>query len=193
MQKIEKYARDNNIPVLLDDTAVLLYDVLTREQPKSVLEIGTAIGYSGSLILQSCDANLTTIEVDVNSRNIAITHFAEFGYSNRVNSLLGDAYEHILQLHASCSKFDFIFLDGPKGQYFKYLPYLIDMLNVGGVLFADNVLFKGKVLQAGFVPHKHRTIVVNMRKYLEEISTNPRYQSHIYNIGDGVAITKLLK
>ncbi len=189
MQGIEKYARERFIPVLLEDTATLLQDVLKKYQPKSILEIGTAIGYSGSLILTTCpDAHLTTLELDETSYKIAENHFHEFGLQDRVTQHLGNALDIIMDLSES-KQYDFIFLDGPKGQYVKYLPYLKKMLKNGGVLFADNVLFKHMVDGPEFVPHKKRTIVVNLRKYLASITEDEELDSVIYDIGDGVAIS----
>jgi caffeoyl-CoA O-methyltransferase len=84
-------------------------------------------------------------------------------------------------------------LDGPKGQYIRYLPVLTNLLNVGGVIFADNVLYKGMVESTEFIPHKKRTIVVNLRKYLNEVTNSDRFDTIVHKIGDGVAISKLIK
>lgn len=192
LKQIESYARINFIPVLLPDTATLLYKTLGENQPIRILEIGTAIGYSGTIILNTCpDANLTTIEVDENSYLVAEKHFEQFNLTNRVTQHLGDALTVLEQLANNDEKFDFVFLDGPKGQYIKYLPFITTMLNKGGIIFADNVLFRHMVDGPEFVPHKHRTLVVNLRKYLNEVSTL-EWQTEILDIGDGVAISKKL-
>lgn len=194
LEHIERYARDMFIPVLLEDTANFLIHCLKQYNPQSILEIGTAIGYSGTIMLQTCPtATLTTMELEQDSYDIAKQHFQEFGVLDRVHQYLGDAYIVLQQLAQQQKKFDFIFLDGPKGQYIKYLPLLEKLLKKGGILFADNVLFKHMVDGPEFVPHKKRTIVVNLRKYLNEIVTQPTWQSHIYAIGDGVAVSQKIK
>lgn len=194
MASIEEYARENFIPVLLDDTANLLVDYLSNYQPKEILEIGTAIGYSGSIILDTCrQSHLTTMELDESSYQVAESHFNEFGLSGRVTQLLGDAHGILDQLVEQKKKYDFIFLDGPKGQYIKYLCNLEKLLHCGGILFADNVLYRHMVEGIEWVPHKKRTIVVNLRKYLAEVSTSPTWDTHIFDIGDGVAISKKTK
>lgn len=189
MQNILAYARENHIPVLLDDTAKLLFYKINNQNPKNVLEIGTAIGYSGTLILNASNCNLTTIEKDEASFNLAKHHFEKFGLTNRVNQILGDALEELNNLVKLNKKFDFIFLDGPKGQYIKYLPILKQLLNNGGVLFADNVFFKRMIFIEGTIPHRKRTIVVNLRKFLETVKTdNNFYNVEILDVGDGVLI-----
>ena len=189
MQNKLAYARENHIPVLLDDTAKLLYSKINNQNPKNVLEIGTAIGYSGTLILNASNCKLTTIEKDEASFNLAKHHFEKFGLTNRVNQILGDALEELNNLVKLNKKFDFIFLDGPKGQYIKYLPILKQLLNNGGVLFADNVFFKRMIFIEGTIPHRKRTIVVNLRKFLETVKTdNNFYNVEILDVGDGVLI-----
>ena len=189
MQNILAYARENHIPVLLDDTAKLLFSKINNQNPKNVLEIGTAIGYSGTLILNASNCKLTTIEKDEASFNLAKHHFEKFGLTNRVNQILGDALEELNNLVKLNKKFDFIFLDGPKGQYIKYLPILKQLLNNGGVLFADNVFFKRMIFIEGTIPHRKRTIVVNLRKFLETVKTdNNFYTVEILDVGDGVLI-----
>lgn len=190
MASIESYARENFIPVLLEDTANLLVDYLIEYQPKVILEIGTAIGYSGSIILDTLPyAHLTTMELDENSYKVAEGHFSQFGLSGRVTQVLGDAHDVLDDLVAQNKKYDFIFLDGPKGQYIKYLCKLEKLLNCRGILFADNVLYRHMVNGTDWVPHKKRTIVVNLRKYIAEVTTNPTWNTHVYDIGDGVAVS----
>lgn len=189
MKNILAYARENHIPVLLDDTAKLLFSKINNQKPKNVLEIGTAIGYSGTLILNASNCKLTTIEKDEASFNLAKHHFEKFGLTNRVNQILGDALEELNNLVKLNKKFDFIFLDGPKGQYIKYLPILKQLINNSGVLFADNVFFKRMIFIEGTIPHRKRTIVVNLRKFLETVKTdNNFYNVEILDVGDGVLI-----
>lgn len=188
LEKLEKFAREHFIPVLLDDTRDLLIDTVSSLQPSSILEIGTAIGYSGTLMLLSTSATLTTIELSEESIAIAENTFKENGVYDRVTQLHGDAKDVLPTIEG---KFDFIFLDGPKGQYIRYLPYLENLLNQGGVIFADNVLYRGMVESTEFIPHKKRTIVVNLRKYLNEVTNSGKFDTIVHKVGDGVAISKL--
>lgn len=188
LKDIEKFARERCIPVMLDDTKELLFDVAAKCQPRRILEIGTAIGYSGIVMLTaSPNATLNTVELSEQSANIARENFQAFGLADRVNIFVGDARE-IVRL--ASGSYDFIFLDGPKGQYLYFLPYLTDLLEKGGTLVADNVLYKGLVEH---VPednrHKHITVARNMRSFLDEITASNVYDTQLYRAGDGVTVS----
>ncbi len=187
---VKNFARENYIPVLLDPSANILANYVKVNQPSRILEIGTAIGYSGTImLLNSPNSALTTVEIDDKSYERAKVNFAEYKVLDRVEQHLCDAYEYIISHQQE--KFDLIFLDGPKGQYVRYLPYLLDMLSDNGCMIADNVLFKGMVRGEDKVPHKHRTIVMNLRKFISEIESNKLLVSELVDIGDGIMfITK---
>ena len=188
LNDLEKFARANHIPVLLDDSVNFLKEIITKKQPQNILEIGTAIGYSGSIMLMaSKDAVLTTIEKDEQSFNMAKATFKSLNFNNRVTQILGDGYDEILKLNEQNNKFDFIFLDGPKGQYIKYYKVLLQMLSFGGCLLVDNVLFHGLVRSTKDVGHKKRAMVNKLRQFLKEIETRTDLNVTIHEIGDGLA------
>ena len=192
LQELKKFARERYIPVMLDDTKELLFETVANAQPKRILEIGTAIGYSGIVMLSaSKNATLNTIELDEQTANLARSNFEQFGMSSRVNIFVGDAREIVPMLSGS---YDFIFLDGPKGQYEAFFPYLTDLLEVGGTLVCDNVLYKGLVEH---VPdnkrHKHITVARNMRAFLDDVTTNARYSTTLHRIGDGVTVSTKIR
>lgn len=192
LTQLKKFARERYIPVMLDDTKELLFNTVKAKQPKRILEIGTAIGYSGIVMLSASEgATLNTIELDEATAEMARRNFADFGVGNRVNIFVGDAREIVMLLTGS---YDFIFLDGPKGQYGVFFPYLTDLLEVGGTLVCDNVLYKGLVEH---VPdnkrHKHITVARNMRAFLDDITTNERYSTVLHRIGDGVTVSTKIR
>lgn len=185
---LEKFARENHIPVLLDDSAKFLAEFLKQKQYVNILEIGTAVGYSGSIMLSvSKNAKLTTIELNEESFKKAAQTFATLNLTQRVTQLLGDAYEHICILHEQKKQYDLIFLDGPKGQYLKYYPLLLNMLETNGCLLADNVLFKGMVRSNEYPKHKKRAMILKLRQFVNEIETREDLQTKIHEIGDGIA------
>lgn len=191
LEEIERFARERYIPVMLDDTKQLLYDTVKRCKPRRILEIGTAIGYSGIVMLSACDGTLNTVELDEATADIARDNFKQFGVADRVNLFVGDAREIVGYLSGS---YDFIFLDGPKGQYITFLPYLTDLLEVNGTLVCDNVLYKGLVERVPDNPrHKHITVARNMRAFLDEITSSKQYDTTLYRIGDGVTVSKKLR
>jgi len=186
---LKQYANNFHVPIIVDETKQVLRNALANCNPKSVLEIGTAIGYSGLIILSESKAHLTTIEKDHVRHAHAAQAFAEAGVNARVTQVLSDAEAFL----ASCTKqFDFIFLDGPKGQYAKYITHLERCLTVGGTLLADNVLFKGKVQQEP-VLHKHRTIILSLRAFIAHYTMSKHYQTQLLDQGDGILIAKKLK
>ncbi|MGN1066212.1 MAG: O-methyltransferase, partial [Candidatus Fimimonas sp.] len=143
LAELQKFARERYIPVMLDDTKELLFETVKNACPLRILEIGTAIGYSGIVMLSAApNATLNTIELDENVAKMAKENFAKAQMSHRVNLFVGDAREIVTQL---TGEYDLIFMDGPKGQYEVFLPYLTDVLKVGGTLVCDNVLYKGLV------------------------------------------------
>lgn len=189
MEEILKFAKENNVPVVRPKTLELLLKTIRENKPKRILEIGTAIGYSGVNMLLNSDAELVTIEKYDKMYNIAKANFEKMGLSNRVNQIFGDAKEVLSQLLSDNEKFDFVFLDGPKGQYLSYLPLLNEMLESGGIIFADDVLFRGLVQGDAWPEHRIRTIVINLRKYLQEVD-KPPFTSTLIDMEDGVCITK---
>lgn len=190
LDEIEQFARERYIPVMLDDTKELLYNTVKACQPKRILEIGTAIGYSGIVMLSACNATLNTVEMDETTANMARENFELFGLNDRVNLFVGDAREIIGYLSG---EYDFIFLDGPKGQYKAFLPYLTDLLTVNGTLVCDNTLYKGLVEHVPDNPrHKHITVARNMRAFLDEITTSNRFKTVLHRVGDGVTVSTKL-
>lgn len=194
LDEIESSARERMIPVIADEAKEVLINTVKQIKPKRILEIGTAIGYSGSVMLSYCDKDtyLDTIEIDINRFEEAKQNFAEFGLDKNVNCYLGDAME-ILNILTSQNKYDLIFIDGPKSKYPAYLEKVEKSLNKGGIIFCDNVLFRGMVMNGKKPPHKHRTIVTKLREFMEIISQTSRYDTQILEKGDGIAIIKVLQ
>lgn len=191
LDKMLSFARENYIPVMLDDTKKLLQQLTTENQPKKILEIGTAIGYSGIVMLTSSpEAQLNTIEMDEKSAEMARQNFIQAGVYDRVNLFVGDAKEIVTQL---TGKYDFIFLDGPKGQYDCFLPYLIDVLEVRGLLVCDNVLYKGLVEHVPEHRHKHITIARNLNRFLDDLNNDNRLTTRLHRTGDGVTVSRRIK
>lgn len=187
IKEIEAFGRINGYPIIREKGAQVLVKLVSENQPKKILEIGTAIGYSGSLMLLNSQATLVTLELNKESAKIAQENFEKLGLSNRVKVIVGDAKESIQKLD---EKFDFIFLDGPKGQYINYLPTLLQLLNVGGLLVADNVHYHGLVLKEGVPEKKHRTIVNNLRKYLQSVTSDDTLETEVLPFADGIAISR---
>ncbi|MBQ0099333.1 MAG: O-methyltransferase [Firmicutes bacterium] len=188
--RLRKEAREQGNPVLRDKSFELLLKTIREKKPKSILEIGVNVGLSGiAMLLENSEATLSGIEIDEECIKKAKANYREFGVENRAKIFFGDAGEIIPIL---TGKYDFIFLDGPKGHYYEYLPYLLNSLNKGGILFADNVLFRGYVEDETPTPHRQMTIKRSMQNFLYAIENNEGLKTTIYHIEDGVSITEKL-
>lgn len=191
LEQMRRDADENFVPVMKRETETELTRVLTETRPKHILEIGTAIGFSGIIMLAACpDAVLNTIEYDEVRATAAAENFAAAGCAARANIFLGDAKEIIREL---TGMYDFVFMDGPKASYGEFLPYLLDVLNTGGIIFCDNVGYMGLTQRAGTLPkrHKHITIARNMAKFVKEITSRADLETKLdFCVGDGIAVIK---
>lgn len=192
MDKLKRFAEENFIPIVRDETAKILMEECKKNSPQKILEIGTAIGYSGILMLKSCNGHLYTIEKDISRYEIAKENFVKYGMSERVTLMLGDAKEQLEILKSHNYKFDFVFLDGPKGQYIKYLPTIKSLLNKNAILFSDNVLMHGLINHQEEVTHKNRAMVRNMKAFNDEIMNDKDFDSKFYEIDDGFIVSRKL-
>ena len=185
----ECYAKENFVPIIRPNSAKFLYNFVKENNIKSVLEIGTAIGYSGSIIMSAGVSCLTTIDINEVTNKVADNTFKKLGYRDNVEMILEDAKTVLPRLVQEKRRYDMIFLDGAKGQYINYLPNLLKLIDKHGIIFADNVLLGGMVESKEKIPHRKRTMVVNLRKYLE-VTSSGNLQTELVRIEDGVAITR---
>ncbi len=180
-------ALQRGIPVADDETLQFLLTQLIALQPKRILEIGTAVGLSAVAMLYALpNAKLTTIELEEERYLEAKQNFAHFQVSDRVTAHLGDAGEILSMMNG---EFDFVFLDGPKAQYEKYLFDLKRLMRKGAVLFSDDVLLYGWVSGEEETPQKRRSIVEKIRAYLAVITEDEEFSTSVLNVGDGVALS----
>ncbi|MBE7078851.1 MAG: O-methyltransferase [Clostridiales bacterium] len=180
-------ALSRGIPVADDETLQFLLLTLKMSKPQRILEIGTAVGLSAVAMLSVCpSARLTTIELEEERYLEAKKNFADFGVSERVNAYLGDAAEILAMMDG---EYDFVFLDGPKAQYEKYLFDLKRLMKKGAVLFADDVLLYGWVSGEEPTPQKRQSIVDKIRSYLQTVTKDEELHTSVLHIGDGVALS----
>lgn len=187
LQAIRKGAFSRGIPVSSDETLAFLSICAAMAKPRKILEIGTAIGVSGICMLNTCPtAHLTTLEINADFAAEAEKNFAAAHMRERADVIVGDAADILPTLGGG---YDFIFLDGPKVQYVKYLPQLIRLLNTGGTLFSDDVLMYGWVNGERPTPPKRRMLVEHIREYLTAITQSGLLATQIIDVGNGVALS----
>jgi predicted O-methyltransferase YrrM len=186
--EIEKYAHENHVPIIEPEVAQLIKVLLKKNKPKKILEVGTAIGYSALIMAESTseDTIITTIERNEEMISLANENIKKTPFKDRINIILGDAQDILPQLSDT---YDFIFLDGAKGQYLEFFKYCSKYLNPGGIIMSDNVLFKGMVASDELVIRRKKTIVKRLREFLEYINNIEGFVSCVIPIGDGVALT----
>ena len=183
------YAEKNNIPITKEDTMQFIVDYINSNKVKTILEIGTAIAY-GSINMAMCDSvtKIDTVEIDTNNYREALINIAKYNMLNKINARLIDAKWFIEECD---KKYDLIYLDGPKGQYINYLPRLLELLNPNGTIIADNIFFHGMVTGEIVTPASCRSMVNGLRNYVDAVTHDDRLETHIYQMGDGIAVTRL--
>lgn len=183
-------ARLSGQPVLREKTFEILLETAKNVRPKKILEIGTNVGFTGiALLIENPFATLTGIEIDECLAKTAKENYNKFGVEDRAKLFVGNASDIVPAL---TGKYDFIFLDGPKGHYYEYLPYLKSALNAGGVLFADDVAFHGYI--TGDAPKKHNTIKRSIENFLQDLICDENFKTQInFDVEDGFCIAEKIK
>ena len=189
LNEIEKFALETQVPIIRRSMQSLLKFLLKFTKPKSILEVGTAIGFSALLMSEYApgDCHITTIEKYEKRIPIAKENFRKAGREDRITLLEGDATEILRELEGT---YDVIFMDAAKGQYIHCLPDVLRLLAPDGLLVSDNVLQDGDVLESRFaVTRRNRTIHSRMREYLTMLTHTPELTTSVIPIGDGVSLT----
>lgn len=187
LKELEEKALKEYIPIISPEVAQLIRLLAEMTKSEKILEIGSAIGYSSILFAGfSENMKITTIEMDEERAAQAEENILRAGMSGKITLMKGNALEVMDEL---TEQFDLVFVDAAKGQYNNFLPKCLKLLKTGGILVSDNILYRGTVAETGFIPRKHRTIIVNMKEYLKKISEDEKLTTSIIPIGDGVAVS----
>lgn len=189
LNEIESEAKKTNVPIIRTQMQSLIKLLLAMQKPTSILEVGCAIGFSALLMSEYApeDCHITTIEKYEKRIPIARDNFKRAGREDKITLLEGDATEILRELTGT---YDLIFMDAAKGQYIHFLPDLLRLLSVGGILLSDNVLQDGDIIESRFaVTRRNRTIHSRMREYLYELKHHPELETVILPVGDGVTIS----
>ena len=192
IQELEQIALENEVPVIRRGTRDVLRYLLKTKQPKQVLEVGTAIGYS-ALCMKEClpsTSKITTIE-KVEMRLVeARKNLKKYDTNGQIRLLEGDATEVLKALVEKKETYDFIFMDAAKGQYLNFLPDILELLNPGGLLVSDNILHEGDILESRYaVTRRDRTIHGRMREYLQVLTNHEELETICMSIGDGMTLS----
>ncbi len=189
LEKIKKRALEEHIPIIMDETLEVIEKYLSRNKPNRILEIGTAVGYSAICFTEFLAENgvIDTIERETDRVKEARENIKMAEVEDKINIYEGDAVEILPTLN---NQYDVVFIDAAKGKYPFFLKEALRMINEDGIIFADNILYKGYVM-SDYNKHKQRTAVRNLREYIKEVSENPNLETEILEVGDGLAISRI--
>ena len=191
LEELEVKAHADGIPIIRRATQSLIKFVLADLKPASILEIGTATGFS-AIFMATYGGNVHIDTIENYKKRIAEAkqNIADAGLEEVINLIEGDAESVIEELAAKRKSYDMIFIDAAKAQYLNYLPVCKNLLRTGGILISDNVLFDGDIVLSRFaVRRRDRTIHERMREYLSTVSTHPALSSAILPMADGVTLS----
>jgi predicted O-methyltransferase YrrM len=189
LDELEKVAIAGDIPIIRKPLQSFFKFLLRYVKPKSILEVGTAIGFSAILMSEYApkDCKITTIEKYEKRIPVAKENFRKYGKEAQIELLEGDAAEILKDL---TGPYDLIFMDAAKGQYLAFLPDVLRLLAPGGLLLSDNVLQDGDVIESRFaLERRKRTTHARMREYLYELKHMPGLETVILPVGDGITLT----
>lgn len=187
LKELEEYAAENSVPIVQPETAKFLEVLTCIKRPQRILEIGCAIGYSAILMSQYLkdDGSISTIEWDADMTELARNNISRAGLSDKITVINNDAKEVLPRL---TGEYDMIFLDGPKAHYIYMLNDCIRLLKKGGILVADNILYKGMIADSEHVIRRKITIVKRLKRFISAQMQRGELETVILPLGDGVTV-----
>ena len=188
LKEMEEYAHKYEVPIIHKEMKAFLEVLCKMQKPLKILEVGTAIGYSASVMALASgkECHITTIERESDMTTLALENIDKLGLSNQIRVIEGDGLE---VLSCLSSKYDMIFIDAAKGYYNEFFDYAINLVNDGGLIVSDNVLYKGMTAEDSIVKRRQKTIVGRMRDYLVMLCNHRNLTTSIIPIGDSVALS----
>ncbi|KAB7708690.1 SAM-dependent methyltransferase [Bacillus aerolatus] len=190
LAEMEAFAQENGVPIMESAGIEAMLQIMRIQQPKRILEIGTAIGYSALRMAEALpDTEITTIERDEERYQQALDYIGRSGSGSRVTVLFGDALEVVAEAEEQ-GPYDAIFIDAAKGQYTKFFESYSGFLTQNGTVYTDNVLFKGYVAGVPVESKRIVNLVKKIQSYNEWLMNHAGYDTAIIPVGDGLAISR---
>ena len=187
---IKEEALKNHVPIIEDDSLEYIANILKEKKPNKILEIGTAVGYSAinfSKYLVGEGAKVLTIEIKEQMYEKALENISLMGLQDKIEVINADATKYLKNIN---EQFDVVFIDAAKGQYLVFLEEAIRLCKIGGIIIADNMLYRARTL-SDYNEHKHRTATNRLREYLVQMKEDKRLDSTVIKVGDGLAVSVL--
>ena len=187
IRQLETYAEEHNIPIMQKEGIEFLIEYIEKNNIHTILEIGTAIGYSAiRMALLSKQIKVVSIERDENRFSMAVQNVHDFHLEDQITLLFEDA------MHTELSEtFDLIFIDAAKSQYIPFFEKFKKNLNPNGVIISDNLSFHGLVETNEEIKSRNvRGIVRKIKNYIQFLKENEEFETTFYKLGDGVGVSK---
>lgn len=188
IKEIKKYALENKVPIMMDDGIDFLTTFIIKNQIKSVLEIGTAIGYSAIMMaLSNPYVTITSIERDEVRYLEALKNIKKLNLEDRITLIFKDALDVKLP-----EKFDLVFIDAAKSQSIRFFEQFSRNLNKNGFIITDNMDFHGYVKkdEKEIKSRNLRQLVRKIKEYRVYLEENSDYHTDFYTIGDGISVSR---
>ncbi len=188
IEEMRSYAKEHDVPIIQDEGLAFLKAIVSLYKPTTILEIGTAIGYSASMMSLYSNANVYTIERDETMYNEAIKNISDLSLNNKIHVIFKDALE--VEDELKDLKFDMIFIDAAKGQYTNFFNKFTPLLNDKGIVVTDNMLFHGFLESKEEIKSRSlRSLMRKLQGYHDFLLNNEDYDTSIFNLGDGMALS----
>ncbi len=191
LREFEEAQRASGFPIIGRGVQDLLRLIMTTAKPEYILELGTGVGFSSILMADYGKSirNITTVELKEANLKRAVKNIENYGYSDKISCIHGDAVKVLKSKENLREIYDFIFIDCAKAQYVKLWQEVRNMIKPGGIVLTDNVLQNGSVIKSRFLLNRRdRTIHKRMREYLYNQLNDEDFTGAIFEIDDGVTI-----
>ncbi|MEE3343203.1 MAG: O-methyltransferase [Bacilli bacterium] len=187
IRNMEEYAHSNNIPIMLPDGIEFLCNYIRDNNINSILEIGTAIGYSAiKMAMVNDKIKITTIERDKERYDMAVNNINNCNLSDRITVIYGDAIDIDVK-----DKFDLLFIDASKGHNIDFFERYKHNLYEDGVIVTDNLSFHGLVEDSEkAITKNQKGLVRKIKNFIEFLDNNKEYDTIYVNVGDKISISK---
>lgn len=187
-KELVDYAETNRVPIVSQDVARFIELLLKIINPKNILEIGSAIGYSSLIMSKASDANILTIEKDEETFKVLKENLKKYDEDNKIKAINDDAISALKSMDKE-EKFDFCFIDANKSQYEEYLNLVYDLTRDNALILIDNILFRGYVAKDED-NKRYRTIIKNLKKFIEDVKSDKRFTASLLSVHDGLLLLR---
>ncbi len=188
LSKFREYCQERNLPIIHNEVGQFIKLVINQLNAGSIIEIGTNVGYSAIFMSKAMkdQGRVVTFERSEKFYEEAIKNIADFGLEQNIQVYLGDAVD---MLDETEGNFDIAFIDAAKSYYRVFFDKCLKLMKPGGIILSDNVLYQGMIASDELLVRRKKTLVRNLRNYLEYISHDERFVTSILPLGDGLAVT----